>query len=72
VCGQYAFLFALYMNRGVSLHEFINLFGAKLDRQVEVIFDREYGPTPPSDRGGGQCCICLYKEVSVPSFLSFV
>ena len=40
VCGQYPCLFALYMDRGLSPHEFVKLFGADPDRQVNLMFAR--------------------------------
>ena len=44
----YACLFASYMDRGLSPHEFVNLFGADPDRQVELMFARQFGRIPSS------------------------
>jgi hypothetical protein len=39
VCGQYACLFTLCMDRGLDPHHFFNLFGTiEPDMQVETIF----------------------------------
>jgi hypothetical protein len=57
VCGQYCWLFALFMDRGYTPQQFITLFAgsSNADRQVTQMFASEFGATLP--RGGwGQCC----------------
>ena len=51
-CGQYYCLFALYMDRGYTPHQFIALFDGRsnADRQVTQWFASEFGAILP--RGG--------------------
>jgi hypothetical protein len=58
VCGKYCCLFALYMDRGYTPKQFINLFGHNdtADRQVDSMFTSEFGSLRPTDVCGGQCC----------------
>jgi hypothetical protein len=59
VCGHYCCLFALYMDRGYTPHQFISLFHPDIaDHQVTNMVRAEFGPLGKSSRGG-QCCTCL-------------
>jgi hypothetical protein len=66
VCGQYACLFALYMDRGLSPRQFLELFGmTEPDQLVEAAFVREFGRRNTRASGGirgGQCCACRRGE----------
>ena len=54
---------------GLSPYEFVNLFGADPDRQVDM-FAREFGCIPSGDgRGRRQGSTCLYNEVSAAYLL---
>lgn len=56
-CGHYASLFALFMDRGYSPMEYINLFTLKPDVQVKQLFHQYLGPLCNSK--GGQACLPL-------------
>jgi hypothetical protein len=59
VCGHFCCLFALYMDRGYTPHQFISLFHPNIaDRQVEHMFRLEFGLQRKQSRGG-QCCTCF-------------
>jgi hypothetical protein len=59
VCRHYCCLFALYMDRGYTLHQFISLFHPNIaDRQVKHMFHVEFGPLRKQSHGG-QCCTCF-------------
>jgi hypothetical protein len=66
VCGQYAYLFALCLDRGLSLRHFLVLFGTtEPDLLVEAAFVREFGrrnTRPGGGIRGGQCCACRRGE----------
>jgi len=57
VSGKYCCVFALYMDRGYTLQQFVALFstGDVADRQVEKMFTPEFGTEIPRC-GWGQCC----------------
>ena len=64
LCGHYCCLFALYMDRGYSPSQFIDLFyGSTPDVQVVDLFKSNFGHLRRGRRipCGGQCCKCLYK-----------
>jgi hypothetical protein len=62
VCGHYCCLFALYMDRGYTPKQFVNLFLPNIaDRQVTQLFRSEFGPQRAHSRGD-QCCTCLHKR----------
>jgi len=60
VCGKYCCLFALYMDRSYTPHQFLAIFGAidSVDRQVERVFTAEFGAEMPRgvwDQCGRSC-----------------
>jgi hypothetical protein len=56
VCGKYCCLFALYMDRGITSKQFVDLITPGLaDRQVEDLFAHEFVSVRRLARGG-QCC----------------
>ena len=55
VCGKYCCLFALYIDWGYTLQQFVALFGTPADRHVEEMLTAEFGAK--MSRGGwGRCC----------------
>jgi len=70
VCGQYACLFAVCMDRVLGPCQFMDLFGTpEPDLQVETAFVRDFGQRHPHPRGcipGGYCCTCRKCECLYP------
>jgi hypothetical protein len=62
VCGHYCCLFALYMDRGYTRHNFINLFHPDIaNQQVKQVFQSEFGPLRKRSHGG-KCCMGFTKR----------
>jgi len=62
VCGHYCCLFALYMDRGYTPQQFVNIFDSKkADTQILKMFASEFEPLR-KDVCGGQCCVNRYKR----------
>jgi len=59
VCRKYCYIFALYMDRGYTPQQFVELFGDAADRQVEEMFTTEFGAKMPRGGWGQCCCSCL-------------
>jgi hypothetical protein len=61
VCGQYFCLFALYVDRGYTPKQFVDLVhSAKADSQISRMFEQEFGTLCSVPRGKEQSCCCVY------------